>query len=273
MIFNKNLSIIHAYLCADGYVIKNPKTQKQKYYYIGFRNMNNVLLEDFEKNFFEYFKVKSRRCKDGRSVVQNKALYYELTKEFSYYSREWQIPNLSDDNLRYWLRAFFDCEGWVIVRKAKDRHIGLDSINHKGLRDIKLVLKKFKIESKLRQSKNRDTLRLLIYGRDNLIRFQKQINFLHPNKKTKLQEAIDSYVDYNWDFSDKRLLLQRLLRNKSGKRIRFNSIIKNNVIKLSEYLKELGIESKIYFNQNKHSKYWELCVQKKDSVKKLLKLK
>lgn len=197
MKFNKNLSIIHAYLCGDGYVIKNPKTQKQKYYYIGFRNMNNVLLSDFEKNFFEYFKIKPRRCKDGRSVVQNKALYYELTEDFSYYSREWTMPNLSDENLKLWLRAFFDCEAWVHCRKARDRHIGLDSVNHEGLKNIKLTLQKLGIDCKLKQKKGRDILRLLIYGKDNLIKFQKQINFLHPDKKVKLQEAINSYVSYN----------------------------------------------------------------------------
>jgi len=28
MRFDENLIIVHAYLCADGYVIKNPETQK-----------------------------------------------------------------------------------------------------------------------------------------------------------------------------------------------------------------------------------------------------
>ena len=52
--FNINLSIIHAYLCGDGYVVKNPTTQKKKYYYIGFRNTNKILLDDFENNFYNY---------------------------------------------------------------------------------------------------------------------------------------------------------------------------------------------------------------------------
>ena len=61
--FNKDLAAVHAYLCADGYVIRNPKG-KSKYYYIGFRNMNTFLLDDFERRFFNYFKIKPRRMKD-----------------------------------------------------------------------------------------------------------------------------------------------------------------------------------------------------------------
>ena len=55
MKFDKNLAAIHAYLCSDGYVIKNPRTQKHKYYYIGFRNTNLILLKDFQKKFNDYF--------------------------------------------------------------------------------------------------------------------------------------------------------------------------------------------------------------------------
>jgi hypothetical protein len=38
MKFDTNLSSIHGYLCGDGYVIKNPKTQKHKYYHIGYKH-------------------------------------------------------------------------------------------------------------------------------------------------------------------------------------------------------------------------------------------
>ena len=109
--FDKNLSAIHSYLSADGYVIKNPPTNKHKYYQVGFRNTNNVLLDDFEKRFYAYFKVKPIRCKDGRTRLQRKEFYYKLTENFSYYSREWVLPILSKENLKIWLRAFFDCEG------------------------------------------------------------------------------------------------------------------------------------------------------------------
>ena len=86
--FNKNLSSIHAYLCADGYVIKNPPTQKQKYYHIALRNTCPTLLEDFSDRFEEEFNVRPIICKDGRARVQRKELYFLLTEDFSYYCRE-----------------------------------------------------------------------------------------------------------------------------------------------------------------------------------------
>ena len=41
MEINEDLVVIHAYLCADGYVIKNSETQKHKYY-IGFISNSEV---------------------------------------------------------------------------------------------------------------------------------------------------------------------------------------------------------------------------------------
>ncbi len=278
--FNKNLSIIHAYLCADGYVIKNPETQKQKYYHIGFRNMNEALLDDFENNFYQFFKIKPRRAKDGRSVVQNKVLYYLLTKDFSYYSREWSLPDLSKDNLRYWLRAFFDCDGWAHSRKGKDRHIGLDSVNNKGLLQIKESLKKFNINSII---KKRRLFRLLIFGKENLVKFQKEIGFLHPNKKKKLQEAINSYADYDWDFPKGKEKLKLYImsfihkRSKIEKsfRLRICSNSGKNISSLSQHLKNLfDIDSKVYgprFN-GIGTKFYELVIHKKEDVTKCKEL-
>lgn len=278
--FNKNLSIIHAYLCADGYVIKNPETQKSKYYYIGFRNMNETLLEDFETNFYQFFKIKPRRCKDGRSVVQNKGLYYLLTKDFSYYSREWKLPDLDKDNLRYWLRAFFDCEGWVHSRKGRDRHIGLDTINEKGLLQIKEALRQFNIDPNL---KKRRLFRLFIFGKENLIEFQKEVGFLHPAKKAKLQEAIGSYVNYNWDFPEDEEKLKLYITNFIHKRskiekafrLRICSNLEKNLIILSKHLKNIfEIDSKFYGPKfsGMGTKYYELVIHKKEDVNKCKEL-
>ncbi len=264
MKFNENLSAIHAYLCADGYVIRNPEG-KSKYYYIGFRNMCNELLVDFEMRFFSEFGVKPRRCKDGRTVVQRKELYFIFTKDYSYYSREWILPKLSKKNLAFWLRAFFDCEGWVHNRNAVDRHIGLDSVNYKGILQIKKALEKFGINSKFKKKEN--IYRLLIYGKENLINYEKKIGFLHPKKKNILGQAIESYVDYNWKFNSKKDVLDFLRdRIKCQKRIRICSKYRKNVELLSKLLFDyLDVKSKIYgpcYNGN-GTKFYELCVSRK----------
>jgi hypothetical protein len=281
--FNKNLSAIHSYLSGDGYVIRNPKTQKNVYYYIGFRNMNETLLSDFEKHFFEYFNVKPRRCKDGRTLVQKKELYFKLTEKFSYYSREWKLPKLNKINLKFWLRAFFDCEGWVVNIKAKDRSIGLDSVNHQGLKDIQKNLLRFNIPSKLRAKKGRDITTLQIFGKENLIQFRKEVGFLHPNKRKKLILAINSYVNYNWHFSKinlKKSLFKimkektKFKKNRKKYVIRINSIKKNNLILLSKYLEKIyDIESKIYGPmENNTTSYYELHINKIIHVEKTLKI-
>jgi DNA mismatch repair ATPase MutL len=45
-----SLAALHGYLSGDGYVIKNPPTQKQKYYLIALRNTEEKLLLDFQEN-------------------------------------------------------------------------------------------------------------------------------------------------------------------------------------------------------------------------------
>ncbi|MBW2975940.1 hypothetical protein KY347_00680 [Candidatus Woesearchaeota archaeon] len=281
--FDKNLSIIHAYLCAEGYVIKNPETQKQRYYHIGFRNTNLVLLKDFQIRFEKFFGLKPYITNDGRCRIQSKKVYKFLTENFSYYSRKWKMPDLDRYNLRYWLRAFFDCEGWVLVKKAKNRHIGTDSVNQRGLIQIHNSLKKFGIESIIKSLKKRKTLRLFIYGKENLTKFQKEIGFLHPAKKAKLQEAIDSYVNYYWNFPEDEEKLKYYIihfinkRTKIDKnfRLRICSNLEQNLIILSKHLKNIfRVESKLYGPKFSGigTKFYELAIHKKEDVNKCKEL-
>ena len=57
MKIGENLAAVHAYLCADGYVIKNPENSKYNYFHIGLRNTNLVLLKDFQENFYQVFGI------------------------------------------------------------------------------------------------------------------------------------------------------------------------------------------------------------------------
>ncbi len=185
MKFNKNLAAIHGYLCSDGYVIKNPASQKHKYYHIGLRNTNNVLLKDFQQKFTAIFGLKPIITNEGRCKIQNKEIYHFLTKEFSYYSYQWKLPKLSKNNLKYWLRPFFDCEGWVENQPAKSRLIGVDCCNKVGLLSIQVALKKFNINTQIKKKNSRNIWRLIICNLTNLKRFQKEIGFLHPDKNKK----------------------------------------------------------------------------------------
>ncbi len=247
MKFDKNLAAIHAYLCGDGYVIKNPDTQRHKYYYIGLRNTNAVLLKDFQQKFKTVFNLEPRIV-EGRSVIQNKKIYQFLTRDFSYYSYEWSFPQLSTENTKAWLRAFFDCEGWVENQPAKSRLIGLECCNEGGILQIKVALDKLGISSQLSKKKGRTIWRLTICGKDNMKHFQSNINFLHPEKKQKLKEAIASYVNYDWKIPTVKeellaFLVQKGRIRKTRNELRVFSIQKLNVQNLQKALKEHGVPS------------------------------
>ncbi|MDP3640567.1 MAG: LAGLIDADG family homing endonuclease, partial [Nanoarchaeota archaeon] len=192
MKFTKDLAAVHGYLCGDGYVVKNPPHQKKKYYRIGLRNKSSILLNDFQRKCEAVFNrrphITTERCE-----VHSKEIYYYLTKEFSYYSYEWKLPSLPKENLKAWLRAFFDCEGWVENQAGKSRLIGLECCNHQGIFQIQASLETCGLHSQITKRKGRTIWRLTICGKEQLERFQQTIGFLHPDKQQKLQEAITSY--------------------------------------------------------------------------------
>jgi len=261
--FNENLAAIHGYLCGDGYVITNPPSQNKKYYYIGFRNTNQTLLEDFQKRFFDVYGVKPIITNEGRCKIQNKQIYYVLTKDYSYYSYEWRLPRLSTLHLKFWLRAFFDCEGWVECQSGKSRFIGLECCNESGIYAVERALKGFSIHSRITKKKGRIIWRLTICGLENIKNYQKAIGFLHPDKNKKLQEAIDSYKNYHWVIPSNELALFDFIANQgkirdSHNQIRFNSIMLENLQNLKKALNKLGIESKIAgpWKNNRGSVYY-----------------
>lgn len=248
MKFDKNLAAIHGYLCGDGYVIKNPETQKHKYYYIGFRNTNEVLLKDFQQKFEAIFGITPIITNEGRCKIQNKEIYYILTKDFSYYSYEWKMPELSKENVRSWLRAFFDCEGWVENQPGKSRLIGLECCNESGIIQVKDELQRLSISSQLVKKKDRTIWRITICGKENLQRFQKLIDFLHPQKKQKLETAIASYANYSWEIPIKKEELLSFVEQKgkiraSRNELRILSINRQNLVNLRKALKNYNITS------------------------------
>ncbi len=247
------LASVHGYLCADGYVIINPASQKHKYYRIGLRNTCYELLLDFQDRFYRIFGVTPiiKNQKD-RCELSNKEITLGLLKKFgSFYSKYWKMPEMTSKNMKFWLRSYFDCDGWVSSIKGKDRKIGLESINKIGLIQIQNALNiNFKINSSIKKRNGRNIWSLTICGRDDLLKFEENIGFLHPKKSHKLTEAVNSYVDYNWHLPENEAELIIFL-NKKGKinvarkDVRFNSIIKDNLIKLQDKLSKIGIKSRL----------------------------
>lgn len=282
MKFDENLAAVHAYLCADGYVIKNPKTQKHKYYYIGFRNTNGILLNDFQKRFNNYFNIKPRLMQGERCIVQNKEIYELLIKKFkTFYSWHWQMPKLNKELSKYWLRAYFDCEGWVTVQHHQNRMIGLDCVNFRGLRQIQRSLKVIGIETKIKKRNTRNIYSIFIYGKDNLNKFKNEIGFLHPKKNVKLNQLVNNYIVYEWILPQENEKLVEFIKKTMRNKLRIKRpngvfrIISNRAINLTLLNKELknmfDIESRV--NKRKNGKgtiYFQLDINKKEEINKLI---
>ncbi len=281
MEFDENLAAIHAYLCADGYVIKNPPMQKHRYYHIGLRNTNLVLLKDFQKRFSNYFKIKPYIV-EGRCRIGSKEIYNLLIRKFgSFYSWKWKMPRLNKKLSKIWLRVFFDCEGWVTCKKHQNRHVGLESVNKIGIEQIKIALSNLGIIPRIKKRGDRNIFSLYIYGKENLIQFQKQIDFLHPAKKEKLMHTIEDFMNYVWVFPTEKSKLREFVKKIINERGRIKKgsgiarVISNkefNLLKLQGVLKNLfNIESQLnkYIN-GAGTTYFELSVNKKEMVRRLI---
>jgi len=281
---NLDLAALHGYLCADGYVISHKKDSKRKYYRMALRNTEKVLLEDFQSKFYNVFGL-TPKIPTALDIAykSSKETYFLLTNTFgSFYCREWAFPEIfiTLELKAIWLRSVFDCEGWVIVRVAVDRRIGIEMVNFKGLNKIKSLLLEFGIKSRFHIRKNGRIFALYIFGKENLVKFSKKIGFLHPKKKVKLKEAINSFQNPVWAFPTKELLLKKFilkkLKGKSGKigenKIIVCSSLRINLEKLQPRLIELykvkPLVSKKNFN-GIGTPYFQLSINRKEDVQKI----
>lgn len=181
---------------------------------IGFRNTNLVLLKDFQRQFQSIFHIKLHLDPGERCRIGSKKIYLSLTNVFgNFYSYNWELPDLDKDELRKWLRAYFDCDGWFFCKSYQNRHIGLDSINKKGIYQIQEALESLGIISSIRKKKRGSIFSLIIYGQENILLFSQLMGFLHPKKDTKLKETLADYVDYSWDFPEKEKDLKVYVKN------------------------------------------------------------
>lgn len=283
MKWDGNFAAVHAYLCADGYVGKNSQNSKKRVYRITFTNTNLTLLKDFQKRFKEYFGIKPHLYEGKSCQIESKKIHEKITKEFgSFYSWEWIAPSLNKNLSKIWLRAYFDCDGWVICKSHQNRQIGAECVNQKGIKQVQNMLKTLKIDSKIKKRSTRNIFSLKIYGKENILRFKEAIGFLHPMKKEKLKEATEDFVNYYWKFPEdnkkwkifiKNVIQERGRVKKGNKIVRIISNKKENLSILSDKLKELfDVESRLNKMVNGIGTfYYELSINKREEIKKLIR--
>lgn len=270
MKFDQNLAAIHGYLCGDGYVVRNPPEQKHKYYHIALRNYEPVLLHDFQRRFQQRFGLKPRIYPNERCIIQNKAIYEYLTKEYVYGSYVWRLPQMRPELLRHWLRAFFDCEAWVECQARQNRAVRLECVNQTGVGAVMKALLALGIKST--PGSHRHLYRLSICGKENLMRFQKNVGFLHPKKSKLLEDALQSYVTLDWYIPQDKEGLLKFVADRGRVRadrneLKLMSVKKQNLVKLKKRLLFFGIRSEMFGPwQSSTASYYVLRI--KDGVRR-----
>ncbi len=173
------------------------------------RENKNVTIINYEVNFFpdhislvipyiqafeELYCKKPSIKMDGklyRIRTKCKIAYLDLSKIGKFGLYNWEVPLnfLKNDKLKIeWLKAFFDSEGHV-----SNRDIRLQSVNEKGLQQIKQLLLDIGIESRMykyeRKNKHWNTNYILsIIKKNHRKMYLNKIGFNHEIKLSKLKQ-------------------------------------------------------------------------------------
>jgi len=197
---------IHAYISADGLICywksKDMHGKKlrirKRFSRIKFYNKNKLLINDFisaVKKVCPHLKY-IRYVKDRSEVdIRSQILAKDLLRLGKVSTKAWEFPkDFSVMQKKIWISSFADCDG-TVNNYNYCRYVAIDSINLKGLKQIRRVLEEFKISSRIIKVKYKENIsyRLKIYRKDNMLKFKKLIGFKHPDKQKKLTQSIRSY--------------------------------------------------------------------------------
>jgi len=179
-------------------------------HYCAFYNTSNSQIKTMQKNMKGIFGLRSKVNIDRNRVrgihysnVELSEYVIKKTKELKQY-----IKKASLEQKRIFLKSFFDDEGCISWDgNYKRRRVRGYQHSRKILELILILLKDFNIESNI----NKRNTEILISRKENLVKFQKEINFspgiyINPNRKngiwkTKiekrkiLEKAINSYLN------------------------------------------------------------------------------
>jgi len=207
-----NLSLVEArivaHICGDGslgaYKVKRPpadlRTHKRKNIFrevcfMSYCNNEKYLLDLFVNDVKKVYGLKAY-YKNNNSVQFTGKWVYERVKKFGAgQSFDWFISDeimfAKKEIVKEWLRAFFDDEAHVELRKFR---ITLNSVNLTGLKQVKELLKRMRIMNTTIHgpyfTRNFPIYRLSILKED-VERYQVYVGFSHKKKINDLEELLD----------------------------------------------------------------------------------
>lgn len=183
------------FLAGDGTVKirRENKNINRINYEVNFFPDHISLVKPYLQAFEELYCKKPSIKMDGklyRIRTKCKIAYLDLSKISKFGLYIWEVPFnfLKNGKLKIeWLRAFFDSEGYV-----GNKEIRVQSVNEKGLHQVKQLLEELGIESKMykyeRKNKNWNTNYILsIMKKDHRKMYLNKIGFNHEIKLLKLK--------------------------------------------------------------------------------------
>ena len=196
----------------DGHITPN-------FWNITFVN-NNWFLIKYVENFFKSIGIKSnqisiiRRNDANFLIIRSSVLAHLFNKILNIPTgkkSELNMPSFIILNEKMGIaavRGAFDAEGSVTSKGS--RRISITSNSKNWLIQLKQILEKLRIESRIFEDKSKDgkqIYRLFISHRSNLKKFLKIINPLHTKRKEKLKERLADYKRNPQKMFHKKILL------------------------------------------------------------------
>ena len=194
---------IHAHICGDGNVNyykskrywKDLINRRKEYFLewnVEYTNTSPQFIDEFRKDVFAAFNRKTYYNERNHKVKIHCAKHIiqklEVDRKNSY---TWFVPSFilqSQKRIKTnWLRAFFDDEATVCKDKKRIR---VKSMNHFGLQQVARLLGDIGIKTKITGQSCDRSWYLNVY-RDDIEKYQKLVNFLHPEKNKKLEASVN----------------------------------------------------------------------------------
>ncbi len=208
IILSKEEARLIAHISADGSIytynakrspsdLKNHKRKNifRVIYGIDYYNTQKYLLEQFIKDVKKAYGIRAYKKNNDSVHFSGKWIFERAKKLGAGKSFDWfisdEILNAKKEISREWIKAFFDDEAHVELRNFT---IVVNSVNKKGLKQIRILLKRFNIK-KVSITGPYYTRKFPIYRliilKEDVERYKVYIGFYHKKKINDLNELLE----------------------------------------------------------------------------------
>jgi intein/homing endonuclease len=146
-------------------------------------------LKTVQKFLERAYKKKSRIRKTRRGYfrlnVYSKDIYSELQK---FKGNPRLVLEQSKNFQTGFLQGIFDAEGSIRLER---KHITISSNNPKTISVVAKLLKNLEIITGKPFKDKNNVISIPFYGKDNLLKFKRYVNFRHPEKRQRLEALLE----------------------------------------------------------------------------------